>query len=149
MKNIIIIIKKEIKDLLRDKRTLMMMIIVPMLVFPILFTFIGRIASKQIKNEREKALNIGIIDNGNANQLRQLFENRPDLKLIKYPQTVRFDTLIQSGKLDGAINISNNFDSNIGIMKPGEISLLYKSANWGVRERLMNVMEKYKNTIMD
>jgi sodium transport system permease protein len=127
----------------------MMMIIVPMLVFPILFTFMGRIVSRQIKNEREKALNIGINDNGNANRLRQLFENRPDLKIIKYPQTAKFDTLIQSGKLDGAIMISNNFDSNIDIMKPGEISLFYKSANWGARERVMNIMEKYKNTIMD
>jgi sodium transport system permease protein len=34
-------------------------------------------------------------------------------------------------------------------MKPGEISLFYKSANWGARERVMNIMEKYKNTIMD
>lgn len=149
MNNMIIIIKKEIKDLLRDKRTLMMMIIVPMLVFPIIFSFMGKVVSKQIKNEKEKVLNIGINDNGNANELRQLFVNASGVKFTKYPQTIKFDTLIQSGKLDGAILISNDFDSNMGIMKPGQISLLYKSANWGVRERLMDVMGKYKNTIMD
>jgi sodium transport system permease protein len=34
-------------------------------------------------------------------------------------------------------------------MKTGQVSLLYKSANWGAKDRLMEVMEKYKNTVMD
>jgi sodium transport system permease protein len=149
MKNIIIIIKKEIKDLLRDRRTLMTMIIIPIMVFPIIFSIMGKVTSNQIKKETEKSLTIGFNDNGNANQLRQLFENRPDIKIIKYPKLVKFDTLIQSGKLDGAIMISDNFDSNIGTMRTGQIAMLYKSANWGVKERLMGVMDKYKNTMMD
>jgi len=149
MKNMIIIIKKEIGDLLRDKRTVMTMVVVPILVFPIMFSIIGKVTSNQIKKEQEKALVIGINDNGNANRLRQLFANRPDIKINKYPQPIKFDTLIQSGKLDGALLISDNFDSNIGTMQTGKISLLYKSANWGVRERLMNVMENYKNTLID
>jgi len=149
MKNIIIITRKEITDLLRDRRTLMTMIVIPLLMFPLIFSIMGKFTSTQIKKEQEKALNIGINDNGNASQFRQLFNNRKDIKITNYSKAVKFDTLVQSGKLDGAILISDNFDSNIGTMKTGQITLLYKSANWGVRERLMDIMGKYKNSLMD
>ena len=149
MKNIIIITRKEITDLLRDRRTLMTMIVIPLLMFPLIFSIMGKFTSTQIKKEQEKALNIGINDNGKASQFRQLFNNRKDIKITNYSKAVKFDTLVQSGKLDGAILIGDNFDSNIGSMKTGQMTLLYKSANWGVRERLMDIMGKYKNSLMD
>jgi len=149
MKNIIIITKKEITDLIRDKRTLMTMIIIPVLIFPLIFSIMGKVTSKQIKKEQEKILNIGITDNGNAGEFRKLFENRKDIKLNNYSKAVKFDTLIQSGKLDGAILISDDFDSNIINMKIGQMALAYKSANWGVKDRLMEIMNKYKNSLMD
>jgi sodium transport system permease protein len=127
----------------------MTMIVIPLLMFPLIFSIMGKFTSTQIKKEQEKALNIGINDNGNASQFRQLFNNRKDIKITNYSKAVKFDTLVQSGKLDGAILISDNFDSNIGTMKTGQITLLYKSANWGVRERLMDIMGKYKNSLMD
>lgn len=54
MKNIIIIIQKEIKDLLRDKRTLMTMVVIPLLMFPLIFSVMGKIISNQIKKEQER-----------------------------------------------------------------------------------------------
>lgn len=148
MKIISIIIQKEIKDLLRDKRTLMTMVVIPLLVFPLIFSVMGKIMSNQIKKEQEKVLNIGVIDNGNASALLLLFDGRKDIKITKYQDAARFDSLIQSGKLDGAIVIEQGFDSNISSMKTGEVVLRYKSANWGVKDRLSEVINAYKNNVM-
>ena len=38
MKTILTIFKKEFKDITRDRRSMMMMFIIPMLLFPLLFT---------------------------------------------------------------------------------------------------------------
>lgn len=149
MKNIFIITKKEIIDLLRDKRTLFTMIFIPLFLFPIIFSIMGKFTSKQIKKEQQKVLTIGINGNGNASQFRKLFENKTDIKLTDYDKAVQFDTLIQSGKIDGAILINDDFDSNIETMKTGKMILIYKSANWGVKERLMDIMNQYKNTLMN
>jgi ABC-type Na+ efflux pump, permease component len=148
MKNIIIIIQKEIKDLLRDKRTLMTMVVIPLLMFPLIFSVMGKIISNQIKKEQEKVLNIGVADNGNANALLVLFDGRKDIKITKYQDAAVFDSLIQSGKLDGAIVIAKDFDANTSTMKTGEVVLRYKSANWGVKDRLSEVINAYKNSVL-
>lgn len=148
MKNVIIIFQKEIKDLLREKRTLITSIAIPLLVFPIIFTIMGEFMSKQIKKEQEKPLNIGIIDNSSSTAFLALFKDRKDIKINRYADPVKFDTLIQAGKLDGAMLISNDFDGQVNSMKTGTITLVYKSANWGVKERLMSTIEAYKRTLL-
>lgn len=148
MKNIIIIFRKEVKDLLREKRTLITSIVIPLLLFPILFSIMGEFTSKQIKKEQEKALSIGVSDNSNAAALLKLFETRKDIKITKYTDAAQFDTLIKTGKLDGALVIGSEFDTNIGSMKTGTITLMYKSANWGVKDRLSDFINIYKNTLL-
>jgi sodium transport system permease protein len=149
MQNIIIIIRKELKDLLREKRTLFTSILIPILLFPILFTIMGKFMTRQIKEEQEKVLNIGINDNGNAVSLLKLFNDRKDIKIVKYNDVVQLDTLIKTGKLDGAMVIDSGFDSNVINMRTGIIEIHYKSANWGVKDRLWNIIEYYKNSILD
>lgn len=54
---IFIIYKKEIKDTLRDRRTLMMMIMVPIVLYPLLFAAMGQImmvGSKKLESEKSK-----------------------------------------------------------------------------------------------
>ena len=40
MNNIMTIVKKEFKDILRDRKTLLMTFVIPIIVMPLLFTFI-------------------------------------------------------------------------------------------------------------
>lgn len=93
-------------------------------------------------------LNIGVADNGNANALLVLFDGRKDIKITKYQDAAAFDSLIQSGKLDGAILVAKDFDANTSTMKTGEVVLRYKSANWGVKDRLTEVINAYKNSVL-
>lgn len=149
MKNIFIIAKKEITDLLRDKRTLMTMIIIPVLVFPIIMGITGKITSNSIKKEQEKALKIGILESANTNQVKQLFEGRKDIQFINVSEASQFEALIQKDSIDGALMVSDSLAESISTMKKAQITLLYKSANWGVKERTINVLEGYKNTLMN
>jgi len=49
-KHIWIVFKKEVKDIFRDKRTWIASILIPMLIFPILFFFMNMGVSKMEKN---------------------------------------------------------------------------------------------------
>ena len=40
MSNIMTIVKKEFKDILRDRKTLLMTFVIPIIIMPLLFTFI-------------------------------------------------------------------------------------------------------------
>ena len=61
MKNRMIfeVIKKEIRDVIRDKKTLIMMIIVPILLYPIMFGFILTMEDSMMNVEKEEYNKIG------------------------------------------------------------------------------------------
>lgn len=147
MKNIFIIIKKEITDLLRDRRTLLTMILIPLLLFPIIINISVKISSNQAKKETEKPLTVGIIDHNNAAQLIQIIQGMKDVRLVKENSVADFDTLIKKGELDGALLIDESFNNKVDSMGTGEITLFYKSANWGVKDRLMSIIDAYKNDL--
>jgi sodium transport system permease protein len=50
IKHIFFVFRKEIKDIFRDKRTWIASVLIPMLVFPLLFYFMGKGMSKMEKN---------------------------------------------------------------------------------------------------
>jgi len=55
LKKVVTVYKKEIKDTLRDRRTLMMMVLVPILLYPVLFAVVGQImavGTQQLEKEK-------------------------------------------------------------------------------------------------
>ena len=55
------IFKKELKETLRDRRTIMTMIVIPILLFPIILNLFTGISSKFQKDAENKEINIGLI----------------------------------------------------------------------------------------
>ena len=63
---ILTIFLKELKDTLRDRRTIIMMVVIPILIFPlILNVFIG-ISSSFEKDAANKTITIGVIGEKNG-----------------------------------------------------------------------------------
>ena len=60
-KNVVVIYLKELKDSLRDRRTLLSMIIVPTLVMPALAFVVGRIATQVVASARDEKSAIMVI----------------------------------------------------------------------------------------
>ena len=79
MKPIFTIFKKEFKDITRDRRS-MMMFIIPMLLFPLLFTIAAAFTTRQAQKVRTKTLVVALITNGNAETFRETLLKRDDLK---------------------------------------------------------------------
>lgn len=71
------IFKKELKDTLRDRRTVLMMIIIPILIFPIIMTVFFKISESFNQNASTKSVNIGFVDNGNSNLFIEQFNKIP------------------------------------------------------------------------
>ena len=56
---VFVVYKKELKDILRDKRTLISMVLVPLLLFPIMTGGLGGLMSSQI--ERIEGNNVTVV----------------------------------------------------------------------------------------
>ncbi|HET8963017.1 MAG TPA: ABC transporter permease subunit [Chitinophagales bacterium] len=64
MKNIITIFRKEFIDVTRDKRTLYMMLLMPLLLYPVLITVVTNFIESQQEKADSSITRIGIIDTG-------------------------------------------------------------------------------------
>ncbi len=55
------IFKKELKDTLRDRRTLIMMLVIPILIFPIIMNIFASVSRSFAEEAANKKVQIGLI----------------------------------------------------------------------------------------
>ena len=72
-KNAMIVFKKELKDFFRDKRTIITTVLVPLLMFPLLYSVIGGQISSTT-DQLSKSVTIGV-DSNTSNEAIELLEN--------------------------------------------------------------------------
>lgn len=146
-----IILKKELKDITRDRRTIITMIIVPLLLFPILTTVATKIISSQTKKNQTKTLTVGFISQDTNTELRDLLREREDITLIETLSETEIDTLIKSDSLDAVIQQSENFTEQINNLQAGDIHLYFKSSKDlnTTRNRLTDILKEYENIVLD
>ena len=82
MSIIVSIFKKELIDVLRDRRTLMFMVVIPILITPLLI--IGSIKFQEYQNKKseEKILKIAYINESEDSLAKQLLSDQKGVKII-------------------------------------------------------------------
>ncbi|MEM6347315.1 MAG: ABC transporter permease [Bacteroidota bacterium] len=145
MNNIFTVARKEFLDTLRDRRTLMMMLLVPLVLFPALFYVSITIQSNQEKKAREKKLKIALIDNGQAGEFRSMLNERDDLTIIDGIATAETDSLIRSDSLDLAIVFADDFKQMQDSLETGTISLIHQTDdNDRIEKRGVELIKSYE-----
>ena len=115
---------KELKDIFRDKKTIFMSLIIPMLIFPLLFLVLGGSMDKSRKQVEEN-LTVAIFDSGDST-LSQFFTNQETIKLVESDNA---EADIKSGKILVALEVPANFDEDIKAEKPVNLVILYDNAS--------------------
>jgi len=83
MKKVLTVFRKETMDTLRDRRTLITMIVLPLLLFPALISISSRIMMSQARKAREKILTVGIVAQNNGEGFRQMLLKNEDVRVIE------------------------------------------------------------------
>ncbi|MBN1222605.1 MAG: ABC transporter permease [Candidatus Aminicenantes bacterium] len=121
-----IVFKKELKDTLRDKRSIIFMIAVPLLVFPVLISIASGMILTQAKKAQEKTLQIGLIAQGNAPEFRQELLAGKNLNIQENIGEDQGMTLVREDKLDALIVFDREFDKKVEELSQGSIKLYMK-----------------------
>jgi len=144
MKDILNIAQKEFKDTLRDKRTLMAMIVVPLLLFPVIFTVVGNIQSDSMEKAMSRELKVAVAGSQVPADLQAHLESEPSLRLIPFGQDTSYRKHVRSDSLDAAIVVSEDFHSRVKNMQTGRILLYFQSTEEGVEQRLASLLDQYR-----
>ena len=132
------IFRKELKDTLRDRRTLIMMLVIPMLIFPIILNvFVG--VSKSFQDEAaNKKVTIGMIGSENntiETKLRALPSVLGEKTIRIFQDTATLKKAIQSDSIDFGIVVPTTFQSNLVARKTATINIIYNGTELGTKER--------------
>ncbi len=142
------IFKKELKETLRDRRTVMTMIIVPTLIFPVIMNVFMGVTKKFEKEAAEKALNIGLVSDKNnalAKELSDLPISLGKKKMLTFSDTTKIIQAVKSDSIQLGIYIPANMEELRMKMQPIPVKLFYDGTDLGMQDR----GEAYINFIQD
>jgi sodium transport system permease protein len=121
---ILTVFKKEIKDLYRDKKTIIVSLLIPLLLFPVIFGVIGKSMTSS-KDTVQNNLKIALVDKGNSN-LSKFIEGQKNIKIEK-SKDIKGD--INAGKIYLAIELPKDFDENVSAENTSDLKLTYDNSS--------------------
>jgi sodium transport system permease protein len=127
MKNILTIWKKELRDNIRDRRTLLSTIILPMVLMPGIIVGMGKLALSQIKSVQEQVVTIGVVHEDQATGFVALLRQTPRITVTAVADDV--PKAVRDKKVDVAVVFPDGFQKSIDEGMPAQAEVYQNSLN--------------------
>lgn len=103
IKRMTALLKRELLDIFRDKKTLIMMVVVPLLLYPLLIVGMSLIMSAVMKSQEEKTYTVAFYEQAEVeNQMEKIFTERE--KEIGYHLEIKQSASCEQALEDGTID---------------------------------------------
>ena len=136
------VFKKELLDTLRDRRTLMTMLVIPMLMFPIILSMFVSVSSYFEETAASKSIRIGLLSTSPI--FTQQFSEIPNEmlgnhELVFYPDSTSLLKGISNKQVDIAFNVSTTYDKNLVSKIPTSFTVFYDVTEVGMDDRAKQI----------
>jgi len=152
MKILAIIFKKELKDMLRDRRTLFFMIVMPFLVIFLIFNLSMRLGQDMEKRAQEKELKVAVFASAPLPSFIQLLQTMERVKIDTAVPQSEITQAVNDGRVDFAIAFPGDFLESVDPEGTNDVQVYYKassSENEQALDRVRKVLEAYKKQMLD
>lgn len=113
LKHVGVVYRKELRDSLRDRRTLFSMIIVPILLFPLMTIGFGALAVKMVQKAQKDVAPVMLLGAENAPALAQKIRATEGFQVE--PPAADYVARINDKKLRAAIEFPPGFEQQLGL----------------------------------
>jgi sodium transport system permease protein len=121
LRNIGIVYRKELIDSLRDRRTLVSMIAVPLLLMPLLTIGLLVVMIRQVGEASEEVPKVMILGGEDSPNVRSELEKLKDVKIV--PQKSDYADAISSRRIRAAVEIPAGFDAKLAAGEPMSVKI--------------------------
>jgi len=151
MKIIWTVFKKDLIDILRDRRAIIAMVVIPMVIFPAIFGVFGFFTMKQVKEAQEKVIRLSVVDAGGADELMQRLEAGDGLEVNLEGAIEDPVAWLDEDKADMVLFIGDEFVQTVQGLGSAEVDLYYRSTGDGsiLQGRVMKVLREYEDELRD
>lgn len=150
MKQIFIIFRKDLIDTLRDKRTMIVMVLIPLLLFPMLLFVATKVQMSTTKGEVTKALRIGYVADAQDSDfgLQKILTELGNMKVSPVADTVQLRQLIRDDSLDAGLALQKGFSSKINELQTAELRKFGPRSNDIALTRLKAMTEVFQSQLL-
>jgi sodium transport system permease protein len=141
MNTFITVLKKELKDSLRDKRTLITSIVLPALIIPLISVLISKVQKNVQAKEENKKLKIALI--GSNDKLDQSLADST-FQFVKNVDVVVGKEAVAKDSLDAIIEFAPNFMASLDSQKNSSVNLYFKSTNLMFNKKINQKLDVIK-----
>lgn len=141
-----IVYKKELKDMFRDKKTIVAAILIPFLLYPLIFGLMGK-GFKDNMDYLEKGLEIALVDEGNSS-LAQFLSSQENIIIVE-SEDILGD--VKKGKLILGLEIPASFDDSIGAERSADILLTYDNTSQKsdmAMSHIIGIIDQYSKEVV-
>ncbi|MCB0476837.1 MAG: ABC transporter permease [Crocinitomicaceae bacterium] len=138
------IFKKELIDTLRDRRTLMAMVIIPLVIFPLIMTVFTSISKSYSKDLAEKTLKVGVLEGQDNNEILAFLDTLQTsgkIELIAYEDSNKLKSEIKENTIHFGVIFPEDFNSSLNGNQTGKVKIFHNSTKLGYKEQLEMILE--------
>jgi len=121
LRNIGIVYRKELVDSLRDRRTLISMIAVPLLIMPLLTIGMGVLSAKLVGQAMEEVPKVMILGGEDSPKVRAELERMENVRIV--PAKSDYAEEISSKQIRAAVEIPKGFDTRLASGAPMTVKI--------------------------
>ena len=147
MRDLILIIKKELTELLRDKKTIINSIVLPTLLIPVLM-FGGIKVSQMIsESNQQKKVQIGLVNA--PEDFMKLIKSDTLNEVINYTESVDFKSLIDDGTIQTALVFPSDWKTRMDSLTSSQIQVYRNGTKDNANGRVSKMLEIYNNELKE
>jgi sodium transport system permease protein len=120
-RNIGIVYRKELTEALRDRRTLISTILVPLLLFPVLTIGFGAVAVVLVGKAKEEIPKVMILGGEDSPGIVEGLKELDKIKIV--PTTANWKDQVVNKEIRAAVEIPSGFQADVGHEKSGTVSI--------------------------
>ncbi|MBP2031530.1 sodium transport system permease protein [Clostridium algifaecis] len=147
MSNFWVILKKELIDIFRDKKTILFTILLPIIMYPAMFKIIDY-TMKDATSSVEK--NVDIAYKGDTNS--SVYKMLKSMKNITMDNSGNENEKLNKGKISLIIEVPKDFDSKISKESETDIKIIYdedSNKSTMASSMIKEIFNKYSKSVVD
>ncbi len=144
-----LIYKKELLELVRDRKTLIFTIVLPTIILPLIMGGMMYFTARLEQKNQTEVLKYAVVGSDNAPELMEQLKKAKGFSYQKNLQLSDIPELIRNKKVKFVLTIPENFQQNLTQLKQATITLHYNAAKSGskVKTRLLKVLNTFNKTL--
>ncbi|MBD3234508.1 MAG: ABC transporter permease subunit, partial [candidate division Zixibacteria bacterium] len=148
MKRTLIVYQKEMLDMLRDRRTIISMVIVPLLLFPIMTIGISSVISSQIEKTQAEIHTVAIHGGEFYPEMEDYLRNSKVLRIVNIGD---YQSAVKAKRINAAVEIGKGAQHTVESGGSASVRVYYDAAEIKsefARDKIYRLLNEFEDSIV-